>query len=59
MFGRFTESPRTTVGELLVWSYANLAMGRVAVADGDATFGRKHYTIRTKYHKGCCAASPS
>ena len=59
MYGRFTQTPTTTVGELLAWAHANLAMAHAAVAEGDATYGRKHYAIRTSYHKGCCWASPS
>src|SRR3954451_1542411 len=58
MYGRFTQTPTTTVGELLAWSYANLAMAHVAVDDGDSTYGRKHYAIRTKYHKGLLLRKP-
>ena len=58
MYGRFTQTPTTTVGELLAWSYANLAMAHAAVAKGDATYGRKHYAIRTSYHKGLLLGKP-
>ena len=58
MYGRFTQTPTTTVGELLAWAYANLAMAHVAVVDGDPAYGRKHYAIRTSYHKGLLLGKP-
>ena len=51
MYGQFTPTPTTTVRELLYWSYPNLAMASVAVVDGTPSYGRKHYAVRTKYHK--------
>jgi hypothetical protein len=42
----------STVGELLHWSYANLAMAHAAV-DGKATkYGRLHFMIRARLYAG-------
>ena len=52
MYGRFTVSSSTTVLELLAWSYANLAMAHAAVSEGVSSYGRHHYAIRMRLHKG-------
>jgi hypothetical protein len=52
MFGRFELAPTTTVGDLLLWSYANLCMAHAAVSDGASSYGPKYYAIRTRLHKG-------
>jgi hypothetical protein len=41
-----------TTGEVLHWSYANLAMAHAAVTQGVAAYGRGHYAIRAKLYKG-------
>lgn len=41
-----------TLGELLAWSYANLAMAHAAVTHGAAKYSRVHYMIRAKLYKG-------
>jgi len=41
-----------TVGELLHWSYANLAMAHSAVAAQHAKYGRSHYMIRARLFAG-------
>src|SRR4051794_5678762 len=51
MYGRFVNTPTTTVRELLYWSYANLATAHMAVDEGAASYGSKHYSVRTYYHK--------
>ena len=43
---------RTLVGELLHYSYANLAMAHAAVASGRKSYGAVHYMIRGKLYKG-------
>ena len=40
------------LGDLLHWSYANLAMAHAAVAGGAVTFGRTHFIIRARLFKG-------
>jgi hypothetical protein len=52
MYGRFTSTPTSTVRELLVWSYANLAMAHAAVEDNAERYGPGYYAIRTRAHKG-------
>jgi HNH endonuclease len=52
MYGSFTLTPSSTVRELLVWSYANLAMAHAAVTEGAAKYGPRYYAIRTRLHKG-------
>lgn len=52
MYGRFSMSSSTTVLELLAWSYANLAMAHAAVDENASSYGRHHYAIRMKLHKG-------
>ena len=42
----------TTVGELLHWSYANLAMAHSAVSAKAVKYGRKHYMIRARLYAG-------
>jgi len=41
-----------TVGDLLFWSYANLAMAHAAVANRAAKFTRTHFMIRSRLFKG-------
>ena len=42
----------TTVGELLHWSYANLAMAHSAVAAKAEKYGRTHFMIRARLYAG-------
>jgi hypothetical protein len=42
----------TTVGELLHWSYANLAMAHSAVAANAGNYGRTHFMIRARLYAG-------
>ncbi len=42
----------TTVGELLHWSYANLAMGHSAVSAKCDKYGRRHFMIRARLYSG-------
>ena len=42
----------TTVGELLHWSYANLAMAHSAVTAQVSEYGRKQYMIRARLYSG-------
>ncbi len=42
----------TTVGELLHWSYANLAMAHAAVAANVDRYGRVHYMVRSRLYRG-------
>ena len=41
-----------TTGEVLHWSYANLAMAHAAVSKRAESYGRKHYAIRARLYKG-------
>ena len=41
-----------TVGDVLFWSYANLAMAHAAVANCAAKFTRTHFMIRSRLFKG-------
>ena len=41
-----------TVGDVLFWSYANLAMAHAAVMHGTAKFTRTHFMIRSRLFKG-------
>jgi hypothetical protein len=41
-----------TVGELLHWSYANLAMAHAAVTQEALAYGRTHFIIRARLYKG-------
>ncbi|MCK9523641.1 MAG: HNH endonuclease [Proteobacteria bacterium] len=41
-----------TVGDLLYWSYANLAMAHAAVGEGRIQYARLDYIIRAKLFKG-------
>jgi len=43
-----------TVGELLYWSYANLAMMANVLEDGASRPGRKHFAIRSRLYAGLC-----
>ncbi|MFA5863999.1 MAG: HNH endonuclease [Phycisphaerae bacterium] len=42
----------TTVGELLHWSYANLAMAHAAVTAKAEKYGRMHFIIRSRLYCG-------
>ncbi|MSR32075.1 MAG: HNH endonuclease [Gemmataceae bacterium] len=42
----------TTIGELLYWSYANLAMAHAAVTNRATSYGRVHFMIRARLLKG-------
>ncbi|MSV32289.1 MAG: HNH endonuclease [Bryobacterales bacterium] len=42
----------TTVGELLHWSYANLAMAHAAITSKADKYGPRHYMVRSKLYKG-------
>jgi hypothetical protein len=42
----------TTVGELLHWSYANLAMAHSAVTAKAEKYGRTHFMIRARLYAG-------
>lgn len=42
----------TTLGELLHWSYANLAMAHSAVTEKAEKYGRTHFMIRSRLYKG-------
>lgn len=41
-----------TIGEVLYWAYANLAMAHSAITDGSEKYSAKHYAIRSKLFKG-------
>lgn len=49
----------TNLGESLNWSYANLTMAHAAVAKGEQAYGRVHYMIRSRLHKGLLAGTMS
>ncbi|MDP2883287.1 MAG: HNH endonuclease signature motif containing protein [Azonexus sp.] len=42
----------TTLGELLHWSYANLAMAHSAITAKADKYGRTHFMIRSRLYKG-------
>lgn len=42
----------TTVGELLYWSYANLAMAHAAVTTKSEKYNRSHFMIRSRLYAG-------
>lgn len=42
----------TTVGELLYWSYANLAMAHAAVTTKSEKYNRTHFMIRSRLYAG-------
>lgn len=42
----------TTVGELLYWSYANLAMAHAAVTAKAEKYGRTHFMVRARLYSG-------
>lgn len=42
----------TTVGELLHWSYANLAMAHSAVTANADKYGRVHFMVRSRLYAG-------
>ncbi len=41
-----------TVGEILYWSYANLAMAHMAVENSKEKYGVPNYVVRAKLFKG-------
>ena len=41
-----------TVGELLNWCYANLAMAHAAIDDGSVEYGRLHFMVRARLLNG-------
>ena len=41
-----------TLGDLLYWSYANLAMAHAAVTRGDEKYGTLHFMIRARLYAG-------
>jgi 5-methylcytosine-specific restriction endonuclease McrA len=41
-----------TIGDVLFWSYANLAMAHAAVTQGSPNFTRTHFMIRSRLFKG-------
>ena len=41
-----------TIGELIFWSYANLAMAHTAVEKKQEKYGVSNYVIRAKLFKG-------
>ena len=42
----------SSIGELLHWSYANLAMAHQAVTSGAKKHGRTQYMVRARLYKG-------
>lgn len=42
----------TTLGELLHWSYANLAMAHAAITVKAEKYGRTQFMIRSRLYKG-------
>ena len=47
----------TTVGELLHWSYANLAMAHSALTSNAESYGRAHFMVRARLYKGLNAGT--
>src|SRR5574337_241022 len=47
----------TTVGEMLYWAYANLAMAHSAVTSKAEKYGRTHFIIRSRLYKELCNGS--
>ena len=47
----------STVGELLHWSYANLAMAHAAVTANAQQFGRLQFMVRARLYKGLSAGT--
>ncbi len=41
-----------TIGELLSWAYANLAMAHAALTDNVSEYDKKHFFIRSRLYKG-------
>ncbi|MHB1035611.1 MAG: HNH endonuclease [Pirellulales bacterium] len=41
-----------TIGKVLYWSYANLAMAHAAVSEGAAAYERRHFAIRSRLYHG-------
>lgn len=42
----------TTVGQLLHWSYANLAMAHSAITGNAENYGPRHYMVRSRLYSG-------
>lgn len=42
----------TTVGEMLHWSYANLAMAHSAITSKADKYGSRHFMVRSRLYKG-------
>ena len=49
----------TTVGELLHWSYTNLAMAHSAITANAESYGRTQFMIRARLYKGLNAGTMS
>jgi hypothetical protein len=47
----------STVGDLLHWSYANLAMAHAAVSSNAEKYGRLHFMIRSRLFAGLSSGS--
>ena len=45
----------TTIGQLLYWSYANLAMAHSAVGTKVEKYGRLQFMIRSRFYSGLTA----
>ncbi len=41
-----------TIGDLLYWAYANLAMAHAAITDNAIDYDKKHFIIRSRLFKG-------
>lgn len=41
-----------TIGDLLHWSYANLAMAHSAITSRDERYGPRHYMVRSRLYAG-------
>lgn len=48
-----------TVGELLYWSYANLAMAHSALSRGEERYSRVNFMVRARLYKGLCQGTMS
>jgi hypothetical protein len=46
-----------TLGELLYWSYSNLAMAHAAIEDQADRYRKIHFIIRSRLFKGLCTGS--
>jgi len=50
-------APPSSLGESLIWSYANLAMAHAAVSQGAKQYRKVHYMIRARLQKGLAAGT--